>query len=373
MPHPHVIHLAFQDFRQPGSGGGAIRTHEINRRLSSQFDITAYTTKYRGARPRIEVGVHYVPIGLAWGYFGSILSYFLAVPWVLWRHQADLVVEDFAAPFSSCLAPLWTRSPTLAMVQWLNAKDKSKQYHLPFFMFENLGLALHRQYIVVSDALKSQILRRRPTADITVIANGLPASAFETALNLPRQGIVYLGRLERAQKGLDLLIEIMKKPQIPAATKLTIIGDGPDEEWLRHIIAREGLGDRIILAGRLEGDSKYQALAQAAVVVIPSRFETFGIVAIEALACGTSVVATDLPALREVIPSRLGQLIQMGDSDGFAQALAYELNVSINHQATQAVKRREFAHAYNWDSLAAAQGREYQRLIDRGNKNDTEK
>src|SRR5438105_7396065 len=93
-----ILHLAFDDHRRPGSGGGAIRNREINRRLALRHDITAVTVSYRGSRERVEDGVRYVPVGLALGYYGSILTYFAALPLVIWKHPSDLLVEDFAAP-----------------------------------------------------------------------------------------------------------------------------------------------------------------------------------------------------------------------------------------------------------------------------------
>ncbi|MDR0359572.1 MAG: hypothetical protein LBJ87_08940, partial [bacterium] len=94
-----ILHLAFDDVHRPGSGGGAIRNHEINRRLAQRHEVTAVTVTYPGCRERIEGGVRYVQAGRRLGYFGSILTYFAAMPLVIWKHRSDLVVEDFVAPF----------------------------------------------------------------------------------------------------------------------------------------------------------------------------------------------------------------------------------------------------------------------------------
>ncbi len=367
MPSSHrrtrIIHLAFQDFRQPGSGGGATRTHEINKRLSDRFDIMAYTTNYPGAHRRVEDGVTYIPIGRPWGYFGSILTYFAAIPWTLWHQPADLIVEDFAAPFSSCLSPLFTKKPTVAVVQWLNARDKSRQYHLPFWLIERLGLRLHRRYIAVSQAIAQAIANHQPAAHIEVIANGLNADAFLQPLPQTRQGIVYLGRIEKVQKGLDVLLEAMTEPEL-ADAQLTIIGTGPDEAWLKTAVKNHGLQSRVTSTGRLEGTTKYQMLAAAAVVVMPSRFETFGLVAIEAMACGTPVVASDLPALREVIPEDYGRLVPADDVSRLATALASTLvQATTDMSAGQPDKRRQFARRYDWDELAQQQARCYLKAL----------
>lgn len=355
---PRVLHLGFQDFRQPGSGGGAVRTHEINRRLAPDFDVTVLTTRYADSQDRVEDGVRYVHVGRAWGYFGSILTYFGAVPFALRKHRADLVVEDFAAPFSSCLSPLWTRRKMVAMVQWLNAREKSRQYHLPFWLVEKWGLRLHHRYIAVSSDLADKIRLGSAGADVTVIANGVPAESFGIELHQPRRDVLFVGRLEREQKGLDLLLEAYAQIATLTADNLLIMGDGPDETWLRGRIAELGLTERVQLLGRREGADKDAALATARVVAMPSRFETFGMVAVEALAAGAPVVAFDIPCLQEVVPPELGALVPAFDVAALGAAL-----LAADSSPELEERRRAFARRYDWDCLAVEQGRVYTALL----------
>ena len=158
-----VLHLAFEDHRRPGSGGGAYRTHEVARRLARRHQVTVVTTTWRGARDRVEDGVRYVHVGRPGGYLVEVLSYFLALPFVLRRHDADVVVEDFAAPMSSALVPLYERRrPVVALVQWLNAEEKSAQYHLPLHLVQRWGVRLHRRFIAVSEDLAERLRRGNP-------------------------------------------------------------------------------------------------------------------------------------------------------------------------------------------------------------------
>lgn len=355
-----ILHLGFQDFRQPGSGGGAVRTHEINKRLVTDYDITVLTSRYPGSEDRVEDGVRYLHIGRSWGYFGSMLTYFAAVPIGMWKHRADLVVEDFAAPFSSCLSPLWTRRKIVAMVQWLNAKEKSKQYHLPFWLVEKLGLRLHRNYIAVSGDLADKIRAGSKRAHVDVVGNGVPSSAFDVPLGRTRKDIVFLGRLEKEQKGLDLLLDAFAAIADRTDAQLRIVGDGPDLAWMTGRIAELGIADRVDLVGRREGSEKYDELATAKVVAMPSRFETFGMVAIEAFAVGAPVVAFEIPCLQEVVPSALGDRVPAFDVNALAKALLAQLE---SDGSERELPRREFARRYDWDTLAAQQGAIYAREL----------
>ncbi len=223
---PRVLHLGYEDPGRPGTGGGSIRTHQINRRLAESFDITVVCARYRGCRARIEDGVRYVHVGIPGGYFGEKLAYFACLPWALLKYDSDLVIEDFGAPFSSVAVPWMTSRPVLGVVQWLFANEKSKQYHLPFSVVERMGVRSHRRMIAVSDDLGTELVERNPRAEVTVVANGLDEGAFES-YDQSRSGIVYLGRLETAQKGLDLLLEAFAQVADRIEQDLIVGGDGP--------------------------------------------------------------------------------------------------------------------------------------------------
>jgi len=356
-----ILHLGFEDHRRPGNGGGSIRNAQINRRIASRHRITVLVANYRGARRRVEDGVEYVPIGLPIGYFPSLISYFLLLPFAVRRFAADLVVEEFAAPISSILSPLWTRRPTLAVVQWLNSREKSRQYRLPFFVFEVLGLRLHRRFITVSEDMRTQILTANREARVEVIPNGVPATpvAREVARG---PDILFLGRLEIAQKGIDLLLEGFAAIADRIPGQLVLAGDGPDRRAIERITRTRGIAHRVDFAGRVEGEAKYLLLAGARLVVMPSRFETFGIVAVESLAAGTPVVAFDIPCLRAVVPSECGCLVDAFDVERLS-ATILDLYPDRDRIESMACHGRTFARQFDWDAIALQQEQAYEDVL----------
>ena len=240
-----VLHFGFEDPRRPGAGGGSIRVHEINKRLTADFDVTVVCARYPGSRARVEDGVRYVHAGLGrLGRTVSFLSYFVSVPFTLLMFPSDIVVEDFAAPFSSIAVPWLTRRPVIGVVQWLFAREKATQYRLPFHLVERLGLHSHTDLIAVSDDLADELRERNANADVTVIANGLDEDAFAPR-RLQRSNSLYLGRLELAQKGLDLLIDAFAAVAADTDTDLLVGGDGPDEAAIRGLVEARGLSSRV--------------------------------------------------------------------------------------------------------------------------------
>jgi glycosyltransferase involved in cell wall biosynthesis len=359
-PRLRILHLAFEDFRRPGSGGGSVRTHEVAKRLASRHELTLVTTKYPGARPRVEDGIRYVPIGLSLGYFGSILTYFASLPWALRRYSSDLVVEDFAPPFSSVLVPMWSRRPTVGLVQWLFARLKSRQYYLPFHVVERWGVRSHHDLIAVSDWTAAELRSLNPDARIDVIRNGVSRVAFEK--RPPKtETILYLGRLEIEEKGLDLLFDAWARVAPTTTARMVVAGDGVDEDATRRLCARHGLEHRVEFVGRVADDAKFELLAAAQVLCMPTRFENSPIVPIEALACGTPVLGFDIDAMRAVVPADCGRLVEPFDVVAYADALQ-SMMADPDGCAAMGERGRTFAAQFDWDLIAAEQERVYLRV-----------
>ena len=273
------------------------------------------------------------------------------------------MIEDFGAPFSSVAVPWMTARPVLGVVQWLFAHEKSKQYHLPFSVVERLGVRSHRRMIAVSDDLGAELAERNPRAEVTVVANGLDEGAFDS-YDRTRSGIAYLGRLETAQKGLDLLLEAFAQVADRIEQNLIIGGDGPDRDDLVALADRMGIGDRVRFVGRIAAADRFDWLAGADLVAMPSRYETFGMVAAEALAVATPVVAFDIPCLRALVDEDVGRRVPAFEVEAFAAALtALAHDVELRRRLGDAGPAR--VASLNWDDLAAEQGQVYRRLLER--------
>lgn len=361
-----VLHLGFEDPRMPSAGGGSVRTHAINKRLAAEgHRITVLTTGYPGAIERWQDGVHYIPVGLGQGRtrLSRLLGYVLRLPWEVQRRRRDydLVVEDFFAPFSTMAAPLWTKKPTVGLVQWLDAKEKSRQYGLPFQLLERVGVKTHSRLVAVSNGTAEALHTLNRRAHIDVISNGLDPLALNVRPRLG-QDVVFIGRLDVAHKGIDLLLEAWKQACPEVDGDLVIIGAGPDEELVRKLVRDAGLERRVRFTGWVEGAEKYQILGNARLAVIPSRHETFGLVAIEALATGTPVIAFDIPCLREVVPAGSGWLVAPFDTTALATKIALHYNQPDTLKEAGQEGRR-FAARFDWDALASQQVNAYSECI----------
>ncbi|MEX2985971.1 glycosyltransferase [Streptomyces sp. C36] len=371
-PGPYrVLHLGFEDPRRPGAGGGSVRTHEVNRRLAARgVEVTVVVAPWPGATETVRDGVRYVPLPahpgpLARSRFTSQIAYFAAIvtrlPWLTRRYDPDVVVEDFAAPFSSVCVPYLTRRPVVGLVQWLFAADKAREFHLPFGAVERRGLASHTTLLAVSDDLGAELRGRNPAAHVEVIPNGVDRAAFTRPRVERGDHVLYLGRLETTSKGLDLLLRAyaLAAPRTTAA--LHIAGDGPHAATARALADGLGIADRVRWLGRVDGPARFDLLASARLACVPSRQETFGMVAAEALATGTPVLAFDIPRLRDLVTDDVGVRVPPGDLDAYATALTTLTRDPARCAALGAKGPPTVAHL-DWDRIAAAQLAAYHRV-----------
>lgn len=140
--------------------------------------------------------------------------------------------------------------------------------------------------------------------------------------------LLAVGRLSR-QKGFDLALPAFARllPDVPHA-HLTIVGTGPDEQALRRQADELGLGERVTFRGFVQ--NPYPLMRAADLYVLSSRYEGFPNVALEALACGTPVVATACPGVDAlVLPGINGWLAPVDDVAGLAVALARALRAPL--------------------------------------------
>jgi glycosyltransferase involved in cell wall biosynthesis len=161
-----------------------------------------------------------------------------------------------------------------------------------------------------------------------------------------RPVVLFGGRLT-AQKGLDTLLEAAEIHSQEYERPITLIaGDGDLREQSEQLAKQLQLDDIYFL-----GNQDHQQMAKlfniADVVAAPSRFEPFGLVALEALACGTPVIASNAEGFRQTINEQVGCLIEADDY----KALAEKVTTFIRDGFKEKVKQKAAAyvkHNFSW-------------------------
>jgi len=284
------------------SGGGADAVHAVAKELADEFRITILAANFPGAKNRFVDAVHYHYIGLS--FVGPQLGqalFHLQLPFYVLTKHFDIWVESFTPPISTSFLPLFTRKPVVGLIHMLSGADMRRKYGLPFDWVEDLGLRLYKNFIVLSESTKEKLLKIKKTAHILVTKNGIekPKSLKDYTLR-KKDYFLFIGRIEVDQKGLDLLlknfISVYKQTGLP----LKIAGSGTvaEMEKLTKLIAKYDLHSCVELLGRVVGAEKHQLLSHASIIVIPSRFETFSITALESIAYNVPLLCCNIPGMR---------------------------------------------------------------------------
>ncbi len=361
-----IIHTDTDDLDNPLHGGQPVRTYEINKRLVQHHRIMVLTSTYTGAkREIIKDNIRYRRIGIrvpGWG-LSPHLSFLALLGPQIKMMPHDIIIEEFTPPLGFCLLPLWTHKPVVCMIQWYFFDQWERRYKLPFSRFMSLiaKRGIYRYFIVQTNAMGETVRKLIPSAIIKKIPCGINKGCFFEP-GTSRDFVLYLGRLERIQKGLDTLLEAWKivcsKKKIP----LVIAGDGRDRQYLEKLAGSYGIQEQIKFVGKAGNALKRELLRSCRFLVMPSRSETFGIVALEAMAAQKPVVAFNIEHLNEVLSQDWGILINPFDVQKYADSILCLWN-NPEHCRTLGKRGQKEAKNYLWDRMAVEQERFYYEVL----------
>lgn len=294
-----IIISNYDDLKNPYyGGGGAYAIHEIAKRLAEKHSITVITGKYPGSSNKKNDGVFYKRVGVSFGgpKFGQLVFQFI-LPFYVINTNFDVWFESFTPPFSTGLLQLFTSKRVIGLVHMLSGEDMKRKYKIPFDFFEKEGLKTYKEFIVTSERVKEQIGKVNKKALISVIPNGVTIQKIKNSQK--KKQILFLGRIEVNQKGLDLLVSSFKKISKRNNIKLVIAGSGEEKQFniLKDLIYKKGLENEVILKGKITGKNKDILIKESLCMVIPSRFETFSISALEAISHKVPLVTYDIEGL----------------------------------------------------------------------------
>jgi glycosyltransferase involved in cell wall biosynthesis len=208
----------------------------------------------------------------------------------------------------------------------------------------------------------------RSTAD-ALLSMGIPASRIEVLppgidvsnsldVSRDRARILFVGRME-AHKGVWDAVDVMRDViRARADATAALVGAGPLAGAVRRRVAGE---PRIEFRGRVDAATLRREYARAAVVVVPSRYEGLGLVALEAQAAATPVAGYDVDGLRNAAGEG-GVLVPSGDV-GALTAAVMELLARDGRRAELGRRGREFVRrTHSWDAVAGRLEEIYRRL-----------
>ena len=269
-----------------------------------------------------------------------------------WIREGDFDIVHIHEPLAPSLSVLtcWAaRGPLVAT--WHSSHDRSRVLTAGYYVAQTAMEKLRGSIAVSEEARRTLV--GFVGGDAVLIPNGVRVKEFapDDHDRQRRRQLLFLGRIEEPRKGLAVLIAAL--PAILAQVPdLTVVVAGPgDSDDVRKDIP-DDVARAITFHGTVSDERKQELLRESQVYVAPhTGGESFGIVLVEAMAAGACVVASDLPAFRQVIEDgRAGRLFPAKDSAALAEAV---LSVLHDDAARRALVARGHVRAaqFDWDSV----------------------
>jgi D-inositol-3-phosphate glycosyltransferase len=372
------------------SAGQNIRVADLSAALARRgHDVTVYTRRDDPDLPeRVETPQGYTMVHVPAGPAGQL-------------PKAELL--QYMAPFAQYLDARWTADrPDIAHAHFwtsgIATQLAAKHLNLPAVQtFHTLGVAQRRHQGAQNPSPQS---RMRLEATLARSATWVAASCTDEVFELMRMGrsrarmsvvpcgvdldlftpegpkaprrqihrVVTVGRFAPHQ-GFDVLVRAI--PALPK-TELVIVGDPDELQMYSDLEARRlyeladelGVVDRVRMFGSVAREDMPAILRSADVVACTPCYESFGIVALEAMACGVPVVASAVGGMLDtVVHDVTGRLVRPKQPADVADAINHLLRDEFLRQSLGAAGRDRARARYSWDRIAADTLRIYDRLV----------
>lgn len=354
-----LLVINWQDRENPQAGGAEIHLHEIFGRLAARgHRITLLCSGWRGAEPHATLD------GMEVHRVGGRTSFALRAPRGYRRVVAargfDLVVEDINK--IPLYTPLWVGSPVVALVPHLFGtiafREASPPVAVAVWGSELLLPRVYRRVPIqaisesTADDLAARGFARR---QIVVIHPGIDHRRFRPDAAAPKfqePTFVYVGRLKR-YKGIEWVLEaVAELARRARSVRFILAGKGDHERALRRHAERLRLEGVVEFRGFISEEEKVEILRRAWAAIYPSPKEGWGITNLEAAACGTPVIASDSPGLRDSVANGVSGLL-VPHNDRWALVRAMD-RLAGDRELRERLSRGavEFARRFSWDRAA---------------------
>lgn len=301
----------------------------------------------------------------------------LVMPWLLWKEHCDVV----HVPYFN--APILYRGALVITIHDLTILhvDTGRASTLPYFLYKLrragyrliLTAAIKRAscLIAVSESVKRDIIKsfRIGPQKIRVTYEGIdPAFISETEKSekrLPLTGayFLYVGNVF-PHKNVETMLEAYRQYDRNTSQPASLVFVGPSDYFYRRfesIVSSLNFRGNVLFLHQVDDQTLRVLYKKATALLFPSLMEGFGLPALEALALGCRVIASDIPVFREVL-GEYATYVDTKNPDEFAEALTKISHAAYDRQANRQ-KVKQFILRYNWKKMALVTLEIYRQLL----------
>ena len=220
-------------------------------------------------------------------------------------------------------------------------------------------------YLAVSKSVE-KLARELGAKNVKVLPNGVDTDKFAFSQDREDNLILFVGRFERS-KGIHILIDALNF--LETSTNLIIIGPNSNDEYSKEILWRIERENRkgkhnVAYLGSFCLNDLVKYYQKSSVFVCPSLSEAFGIVNLEAMSCGTPVIASNVGGIRDIVENgKNGILVPPNDPIKLAEAIEYLLNNKDIRIKLGKEGRKKVEREFSWNVIVKRLYRIYEEMI----------
>ncbi len=355
-----ILIFNWQDIKHPLGGGAEVHMHEIFSRIAARgHSVTLFCSSFHGA-PSEEIidGIRVIREGGR-----QVFNFYVAYRyWTRFRKEGyDIVIDDMnKIPF---FTPLFVRRPLVVLIHHLFGRSIFQETIFPFalyvFLLEKFAVWVCRvsrvPLFVVSESTRAEVMEKGIFSErISIVPNCVDHSRYRP-LGMPRAQaptVGYFGRLKK-YKSVDDLLDAMKvvAAKIPAI-RLIVIGDGDYRPSLERRSRDLQLSGIVKFTGYVDETEKVRLLNEVWFLVNTSSKEGWGLTVIEANACATTVVASNVPGLRDAVKDgETGLLYEYGNVTELAdKIILLAEDAALRERFGKSAER--WSQSFDWQLVA---------------------
>lgn len=279
-----------------------------------------------------------------------------------------LEIQDMGVPLVTTLHHPITSDLRIALNAARNAWERLliRRWHSFLNMQKKVVRQLHH-IVTVSDCSRQDIARDfgLQPAGISLVHNGIDTSVFRPLPEVPRRPMRLMTTCsaDAPLKGLRYLLRAYASllPEFPDL-ELLVVGTPQPGGHTEKLLAKLGIADRVQFVSGISTEQMVHYYAEAAIAVVPSVYEGFGLPAGEAMACGVPVISTDGGALPEVVGDA-GVIVPVKDADALADALNALLRDPSRQRELGLLGQQRIAESFCWHVCARQMSDYYREVI----------
>lgn len=292
------------------------------------------------------------------------------------KHELDVMHVHYAIPHATSAwvaRAMLEQNGGLRVITTLHGTDITLVgQHPSFKAITRFSILRSEGLTAVSEYLKNETVREFgvPSERIEVIPNFIDPEVYRRdkepchrdSLSAPGEKIIMHVSNFRPLKRVTDVVSVFGGVCRALPARLVMIGDGPERARAQERAEELGVADRVLFLGKHA--SVDELLSCSDLFLLPSASESFGLAALEAMACGSPVVATNTGGLPEVVPDgEAGYLLDVGDVEGMTEAAVRLLSDEDRWQAASDAARAVAVERFSSERVVPLYERYYERVL----------